>query len=60
MSLAIAYNLPKAQSSLSDSFSDKQFKCLLDEAFLDKVIASALAFIIFLLVQVPYVGHHGN
>ena len=37
-----AYNLLKAQSSLKGSFSDKQFKCLLDEAFLDKVIASAL------------------
>ena len=38
-----AYNLLKAQSSLKGSFSDKQFKCLLDEAFLDKVIASALS-----------------
>ena len=37
-----AYNLLKAQSSLKGSFSDKQFKCLLDEAFLDEVIASAL------------------
>lgn len=37
-----AYNLLKVQSSLKGSFSDKQFKCLLDEAFLDKVIASAL------------------
>ena len=37
-----AYNLLKAQSSLKGSFSDKQFKCLLDEASLDKVIASAL------------------
>lgn len=37
-----AYNLLKAQSSLRGSFSDKQFKCLLDETFLDKVIASAL------------------
>ncbi len=37
-----AYNLLKGQSSLKGSFSDKQFKCLLDEAFLDKVIASAL------------------
>lgn len=38
-----AYNLLKAQSSLKGSFSDKQFKCLLDEAFLDKVIASVLS-----------------
>ena len=37
-----AYNLLKAQSSLKDSFSDKQFKCLLDETFLDKVILSPL------------------
>ena len=37
-----AYNLLKAQSSLKGSFSDKQFKCLLDEAFLDEVIVSAL------------------
>ena len=37
-----AYNLLKAQSFLKGSFSDKQFKCLLDEAFLDKVILSAL------------------
>ena len=37
-----AYNLLKAQSSLKASFSDKQFICLLDEAFLDKVILSAL------------------
>lgn len=37
-----AYNLLKAQSSLKGSFSDKQFKCLLDEAFLDEGIASAL------------------
>ena len=38
-----AYNLLKVQSSLKGSFSDKQFKCLLDETFLDKVIASALS-----------------
>ncbi|MCI8656698.1 MAG: ISAs1 family transposase [Oscillospiraceae bacterium] len=37
-----AYNLLKAQSSLKGSFSGKQFKCLLDEAFPDEVIASAL------------------
>lgn len=38
-----AYNLLKVQSSLKSSFSDKQFKCLLDETFLDKVIAPALS-----------------
>jgi predicted transposase YbfD/YdcC len=32
----------KAQSSLKGSFSDKQFKCLLNEASPDKVIVSAL------------------
>lgn len=37
-----AYNLLKAQASVKGSFSDKQFKCLLDESFLDKVIAAAL------------------
>ena len=37
-----AYNLLKVQSSLKDSFSDKQFKCLLDDAFRDDVIASLL------------------
>ena len=37
-----AYNLLKARSFLKGSFSDKQFKCLLDEDSLDKVILSAL------------------
>ena len=37
-----AFNLLKADTSLRGSFSDKQFKCLLDDAFLDKIIASAL------------------
>ena len=37
-----AYNLLKAQSSLKGSFSGKQFKWLLDEAFPDEGIASAL------------------
>ena len=36
-----AYNLLKAESSVRGSFSDKQFKCLLDEAFLDKIVRSA-------------------
>ena len=37
-----AFNLLKADTSLRGSFSDKQFKCLLDDAFLDKIIASLL------------------
>ena len=37
-----AFNLLKADSSLRGSFSDKQFKCLLDDAFLDKIISSVL------------------
>lgn len=36
-----AYNLLKADSSIRGSFSDKQFQCLLDESFLDKILASA-------------------
>ncbi len=36
-----AYNLLKADSSMRGSFSDKQFKCLLDDSFLDKILASA-------------------
>lgn len=36
-----AYNFLKAESSVRGSFSDKQFRCLLDEAFLDKVLLSA-------------------
>ena len=37
-----AYNLLKADTSLRGSFSNKQFKCLLDERFLDKILCSAL------------------
>ena len=37
-----AFNLLKAEKSLHGSFSDKQFKCLLDDAFLDKIIAFVL------------------
>ena len=37
-----AFNLLKADTSLRGSFSDKQFKCLLDDAFLDKIISSVL------------------
>ena len=36
-----AYNLLKSETSIRGSFSDKQFKCLLDEAFLDKIVRSA-------------------
>ena len=36
-----AYNLLKSETSVRGSFSDKQFKCLLDEAFLDKIVRSA-------------------
>lgn len=36
-----AYNLLRSETSVSGSFSDKQFKCLLDESFLDKIVRSA-------------------
>ena len=36
-----AYNLLKSDTSVRGSFSDKQFKCLLDESFLDKIVRSA-------------------
>ena len=36
-----AYNLLKSETSVSSSFSDKQFRCLLDETFLDKIVRSA-------------------
>ena len=36
-----AYNLLKSDASVRGSFSDKQFKCLLDESFLDKIVRSA-------------------
>ncbi len=35
-----AYNRLKAETSVRGSFSDKQFKCLLDESFLDKIVRS--------------------
>ena len=37
-----AYNLLKSETSLCGSFSDKQFKCLLDESYLDKIVNSYL------------------
>ena len=36
-----AYNLLKSDASVRGSLSDKQFKCLLDESFLDKIVRSA-------------------
>ena len=36
-----AYNLLKSDTSVRGSFSDKQFKCLLDESFLDKIVRLA-------------------
>ena len=36
-----AFNLLKSETSVRGSFSDKQFKCLLDESFLDKIVCSA-------------------
>lgn len=36
-----AYNLLKSDTAVRGSFSDKQFKCLLDESFLDKIVYSA-------------------
>ena len=37
-----AYNILKTETSVKGSFSDKQFKCLLDESFLDKIVSRAL------------------
>lgn len=36
-----AYNLLKSETSVRGSFSDKQFRCLLDETFLNKMVCSA-------------------
>ena len=36
-----AYNLLRSETSVRGSFSDKQFRCLLDESFLDKIVLSA-------------------
>ena len=36
-----AYNLLKSDTAVRGSFSDKQFKCLLDESFWDKIVCSA-------------------
>lgn len=36
-----AYDLPKAHACVCGSPSDKQFKCLLDKAFLEQILAFA-------------------
>ncbi len=36
----MAYNILKADTSVKGSFSDKQFKCLLDPRYLEKILAS--------------------
>lgn len=36
----IAYNILKSDASFKGSFPDKQFRCLLDSAYLDKIIAN--------------------
>ena len=36
-----AYNLLKSETSMRGSFSDKQYKCLLDEMFLDNIVRTA-------------------
>ena len=38
----IASNALKSEKSLNGSISDKQFKCLLDESYLEKVMAICL------------------
>ena len=35
----MAYNILKSDSSLKGSFSDKQFKCLLDSSYLEKILS---------------------
>ena len=34
----MAYNVLKSETSVKGSFSDKQFKCLLDEKYLDRIV----------------------
>ena len=36
------YNILKVKASVKGSFSDKQFKSLLEESFLDKIVSRAL------------------
>ncbi len=37
----MAYNILKSDSSVKGSFSDKQFRCILDESYLDKILLAA-------------------
>ena len=39
----LAYNILKSDTSFKGSFSDKQFKCMLDTAYLDMVLFSAFS-----------------
>ena len=34
----LAYNILKADSSIKGSFSDKQFRCMLDESYLERIL----------------------
>ena len=36
----LAFNILKADTSIKGSFSDKQFKCLLDNSYLDRILSS--------------------
>ena len=38
----MAYNILKGDASVKGSFSDKQFKCLLDVSYLDKIVQAWL------------------
>lgn len=35
----MAYNILKSETSVKGSFTDKQFKCMLDEKYLDKIVS---------------------
>lgn len=37
----MAYNILKADYSVKGSFSDKQFRCMLDESYLDRILRAA-------------------
>jgi len=55
MSSAVEPTISKSAVLFGGSFSDKQFKCLLDGAFCDKVITSAFLLIILLLLQLLWI-----
>jgi len=38
----MAYNILKSETSVKGSFSDKQFRCLLDEKYLDNIIKTSV------------------